>query len=293
MLKRYIDACLQNRTCYLGFPSCNIARIPGKQKFDINNCGAFSTDCIGCAYGYPDANYDTRKNIWMEHLNYQQGLLYFMSNDPSVPLVVRQNTSRYGLCKDEFQSNTLAPHWPPGLYVREARRLVGDHIFTENTPKIQREMPGGGIGNLSIAIGGYNFDSHNTQRWACKNSSSCYGIVPFNSTNNKTSFAWNEGDVETSPGLYQIPYWVMLPKKSESNNLLVIATPSASHIGMSTLRMEPQFMMMGHSAGTAAYLSIINEVPVHKVSLAQLSALLHHEGMITQIPKSVFNASSN
>ena len=285
LLKRYIVACLNNNTCYLGFPSCNIAKIPGTQKFDINNCGAFSTDCIGCSYEYPDASYEERRDIWMKHLDYQQGLLYFMANDPTVPLMVRRNTSRYGLCKDEFQNNSLSPNWPPGLYVREARRLVGDHVFTQNTPVIQRNEPGGGIGNLSIAIGGYNFDSHNTQRWACINSSSCYGIVPFNKTKDGDAFAWNEGDVEINPGLYQIPYWVMLPKKSEVNNLLVVAAPSASHIGMSTLRMEPQFMMIGHASGTAAYLAIINKVPVHNIRFNQLSAILHHEGMITQIPK--------
>ena len=58
--------------------------------------------------------------------------------------------------------------------------------------------------------------------------------------------------MQTSPGAYQIPVWIMLPNISTPStpvNLLVIATPSASHIGMSTLRMEPVFMIIGHSAG--------------------------------------------
>ena len=282
LLRRYIVACLQAKHCQLGFPSCNIASIPGKQKYDMNNCGGFSTDCIGCSQMYPEASYEMRKKIWRKHLNYQQGLLYYMANDPSVPLSVRQKMSKYGLCKDEFRDNALAPHWPPGLYVREARRLVGDRVFTQNTPAKQHKEPGG-IGNLSVAIGGYNFDSHNSQRLACANTSTCYGGGP-TGKNYSNAFAWNEGDVEINPGLYQIPYWVMLPKKLESKNLLVVATPSASHIGMATLRMEPQFMMIGHASGTAAFLAIQSNLPVQNINLDQLARLLQEEGMITQIP---------
>ena len=38
---------------------------------------------------------------------------------------------------------------------------------------------------------------------------------------------------------------VIQPSKSEVVNLLTPSTPSASHIGMSSLRMEPQFMVRG------------------------------------------------
>lgn len=283
LLRRYIVACeeTRNATCQLGFPSCNVEAIPGKQKNDMNNCGGFSTDCIGCSQMYPEATYEMRKTIWRNHLRYQQGLLYYMANDPSVPHSVRTTMSKFGLCKDEFGDNMIAPHWPPGLYVRAARRLVGYRIFTQNTPGEQSGS--GGIGNLSIAIGGYNFDSHNCQRLACANKSTCYGLAP-NGTTPSTTFVWDEGDVEIIPGLYQIPYWIMLPKESESTNILVVATPSASHIGMATLRMEPQFMMIGHAAGTAAFVSIRSNVPVQKIDLDELTKLLRKEGMITKIP---------
>ena len=76
----------------------------------------------------------------------------------------------------------------------------------------------------------------------------------------------------------------MLPKETESTNVLVVATPSASHIGMATLRMEPQFMMIGHAAGTAAFVSIQSKVPVQNIDLDQLTKLLREEGMITKIP---------
>jgi hypothetical protein len=60
--------------------------------------------------------------------------------------------AKSGLCADEFADNILAPHWPPALYVRAARRLVGEHVFTQNTPKQSQSRS---IGDLSIAIGGY------------------------------------------------------------------------------------------------------------------------------------------
>ena len=182
-----------------------------------------------------------------------------MANDLSVPIKFRKEMQKWGLCRDEFQDNTLAPHWPPSLYVRAARRLIGDTIFTQNTPGEQEQAATkGGIGTLSVGIGGYNFDSHNSERWACLNSSSCYGNTPpnYNSTTSSASYAWDEGDVEISPGLYQIPVSVMFPKRSETSNLLVVAAPSASHIGMSTLRMEPQFMTIGHAAGVIASIVI-------------------------------------
>ena len=53
-------------------------------------------------------------------------------------------------------------------------------------------------------------------------------------------------------------YWVVTPQRAELSNLLVTATPSGSHIGFSSLRMEPTFMVLGHSAGTAAAIFAAN-----------------------------------
>ena len=90
-------------------------------------------------------------------------------------------------------------------------------------------------------------------------------------------YAWMEGDVEQGPGVYDIPIWALLPKREEASNLLVVASPSASHIGMSTLRMESQFMIMGQSAGTIAALGLQTVLaqgkPIHEVD----TALLHRE----------------
>lgn len=282
LLRRYIVACSvgssgegAKSSCVMGFPSCNMGKIPNN-KVDMNNCGGFSTDYIGGSMEYPEAAYEDRKGIWYDHLWYTQGLMYFMNNDPSVPASVRHAMQEWGLCADEFGENTLAPHWPPTLYVRGARRMVGPHVFTQNSPKELKNL-----GDLAIGIGGYNFDSHNGQRLACKDVSSCYGAGPVNV--GSKAFAWDEGDVEINPGLYEIPYWVMTPKTEAIANLLVIATPSSSHIGMSTLRMEPQFMIMGHAAGTAAYVAIKNNSSVQGIDMRAFQAFLQAENMITHL----------
>ena len=297
LLKRYVDACVvignssnsEKSKCQIGFPSCNMGLLPNG-KFDMNNCGGFSSDFIGGSQQYPTSDYEIRKQIWFDHLNYQQGFLYFLSNDDSIPLEIRNKMKEWGLCADEFKRNQISMNWPPALYVRGARRMLGDQVFTQNTPSEQKAF--GSIGNSSIGVGGYNFDSHNGQRFACKNLSSCYmtgppsvmeQLHPYNSAaRSDTSFAWDEGDVEVKPDLYQIPYWVLTPKISEVTNLLNIATPSSSHIGMSTLRMEPQFMVLGHAAGTASYIAIESgtNVPVQSIDMNLLNKLLLKEKMI-------------
>lgn len=279
LLRRYLRACgyagdlVQNSSarnlpeCQIGFPSCNTAALPNG-KYDMNNCGPVSSDFIGRSWDYPEANYTRRTAIWYEHRAYIEGLLWTLANDARVSQVVRDLMSPWGLCGDEFKASG---HFPPTLYVREARRLRGDRVFTQNTPRQ------GSVGNLSIGLGCYNFDSHNAQRFVCKNRSRCFGAGPVDGTG---PYAWVEGDVQTKPGIYEIPYWVMLPRRSEVANLLVVGSPSASHIGMSTLRMEPQFMILGHSAGVAASLAITSGTTVHDVNLDTLHAELMREGQI-------------
>lgn len=246
-----------------GAPSCNCGRLPNN-KFDMNNCGGFSTDFLMGSWSYPNASYSERQTIWSAHRDYLQGLLWTMSTELNI-------TQGWGLCKDEFIETG---GFPPALYVRAARRLLGDKVFTQNTPKLQ-----GDIGKNSIGIACYNFDAHNAQRFPCKNQGACYGFGPPGVGNN-TPYVWNEGDVEVGPGTYQIPYYVMLPKESELTNLLVVAAPSASHIGMSSLRMEPQFMIVGHSAGVAASM-VAAAAPgtyIHDLDMDSLHAKLKADG---------------
>ncbi len=125
-------------------------------KTDTNNHGPFSTDNIGRNYDYPEASYARRKEILDEHRNYQQGLMYFMANDPRMPEDVRSEVAKWGYAKDEFIDNQ---NWPYQIYVREARRMVGKYVMTEHDCLDTRPTP------ESIGMGSYTIDSHNVQRY--------------------------------------------------------------------------------------------------------------------------------
>jgi hypothetical protein len=217
-------------------------------KTDTNNNGAFSTDYIGGSYEYPNASYAAREQIWQAHAGYVQGFLYFLQNDPRVPRGLRDDVETLGLCRDEF---TDTNNWPHQLYVREARRMIGEYVMSQKDVQADLTKPD------AIGMGSYNSDSHNVQR-----------IV------NDDGYVENEGDMQVPVTPYQIPYRVMLPKRAEATNLLVPVCFSATHVAYSTLRMEPQYMIIGHAAGVAASLAIKGNAAVQDVDPAALIAAL-------------------
>eukprot|EP00040_Diaphanoeca_grandis_P038509 m.256673 g.256673 ORF g.256673 m.256673 type:complete len:686 (+) comp34577_c0_seq1:52-2109(+) len=288
-------------TSKVNAPCGNVAgycggKAAGSNKYDLNNGGPISTDFIGGSWKYPTANYSERKEIFNQHKFYTQSFLWFMSTDPELNSTIKERFNEWGLCADEFEDTD---HWTPQMYVRAARRLLGDQVFTQNTPNMMRNW-----GNLSVGCGSYNFDSHTAERIACPNATMCGGLFhpPDVSPTSNVAYAWNEGDVETGPGCYDIPLWALLPKRTEVTNLLVVASPSASHIGMSTLRMEPQFMIVGQSAGIIAAMVAANTSStyiVHDVDTTKLhEALLEggqymNEMCTTPTPSPAKNCSSS
>lgn len=226
-------------------------------KTDTNNHGPFSTDNIGRNWDYPEASYERRREIIEEHINYQQGWLYFIANDPRVPAEVRTEMAKWGLAKDEFKDNN---HWPHQLYVREARRMVGRYVMTENELLKRRPTP------EPVGMGSYGIDSHNVQRY----------ITP-------EGFVQNEGDIGVSTqGPYQISYGSLVPKKGQAANLLVPVAVSSSHIAYGSIRMEPVFMILGQSAATAAAIAIDGNLDVQDVPYDKLRARLLADGQVLE-----------
>jgi len=226
-------------------------------KTDVNNHGPFSFDNIGMNYDYPEAEYERRREIIQEHTSYQRGLLYFLASDPGVPPEVREKMNRWGLAKDEFADND---HWPYNIYVREARRMIGEFVMTEHDVLGSREV------EQPIGMGSYTMDSHNTQRY----------IKP-------DGFVQNEGDIGVRPPEpYKIDKRSLLPKKQECSNLLVPVCLSSSHIAFGSIRMEPVFMILGQSAATLAVMSIEGGTAIHDVPYDQLRARLLEDGQVLE-----------
>jgi hypothetical protein len=231
-----------------------IDRLPNGAA-DVNNQGAFSTDYIGGSWDYPTASYAQRDQIRQAHKNYQAGLFYFLANDPDVPASVRQEMNSWGLCSAEF---TDTDHWPQQLYIREDRRMVGEYVMVQQDLQTNLTKPD------PIGMGSYNSDSHNVER-----------IV-------SDGFVRNEGDMQVAVKPYQIPYRVMLPKRAESENLLVPVAFSASHVAYSSVRMEPQYMILGQAAGVAAKMAIDGKLPVQAIDTAALTAKLRTQGAVME-----------
>jgi hypothetical protein len=217
-------------------------------KTDTNNNGAFSTDHIGANWDYPDADQATRERIRQDHVEYTQGFLWFLANDPRVPKMLHDEMNAWGLAKDEF---TETAHWPHQLYVREARRMKGAYFMTQKDIMEERTKED------SVGLGSYNTDSHHCQR-----------VVLDNGT------VLNEGDFQVRVSPYAIPYRSLTPKVAECENLLVTVCISASHVAYGTIRMEPVYMILGQAGGLAAALALEARIPVQKVDPEILRAKL-------------------
>ena len=232
-------------------------------KTDTNNHGPFSFDNIGYNYDYPEASYERRREIIAEHRTYQQGLLWFVANDPRVPKELQKELNTWGLPKDEFTDNG---NWSHQLYIREARRMIGHFVMTENELRKLKPTP------ESVGMGSYTIDSHNVQRHITAE-----------------GYVQNEGDIGVSTnGPYEIAYGSLVPKEGQGSNLLVPVAMSASHIAYGSIRMEPVFMILGQSAASAAVLAIDGDLPVQKVPYAKLREQLLKDGQILEYtgPKS-------
>ncbi|MBM4154182.1 MAG: FAD-dependent oxidoreductase [Lentisphaerae bacterium] len=231
--------------------------IPNK-KTDTNNHGPFSTDNIGMNHDYPEADYDRRREILREHETYQKGWLYFLANDPRVPEDVRTEMSRWGLPKDEFADNG---NWSHQIYVREARRMVGEFVMTDQHLLGKREVP------QPVGMGSYAMDSHNVWRY----------VTPEGTVQ-------NEGDIGVGLKPYRISYGSLVPKRGECANLLVPVCVGSSHIAYGSIRMEPVFMILGQSAATAAAMAIDAGQAVQEVDYAKLRERLLADGQVLETP---------
>jgi len=232
------------------------SKMPNR-KTDTNNRDGFSTDYIGHNYDYPEADYADRERIIQKHLSYQQGLMWTLANHPRIPTEIREEVSRWGTCKDEFNRED---GWQQQLYIREARRMISDYVMTQkNCERI--EIVSDGVG-----MAAYGMDSHHTQRYI-----------------NSRGQVSNEGNVEAHvKAPFPVSYRSIVPKKEECTNLLIPLCLSATHIAFGSIRMEPVFMILGQSSALIACLAIEEGKAVQDLEYNRLKKELIKQAQIIE-----------
>ena len=240
--------------------------LPGG-KLDGNNSigGQFSLGLVGGANDWHSADEAGRRAIWEAHKQYTLEFIHFLVTDPAVPADIRNSYASLGFCKDEFASHD---HFSPALYVRESRRMKGMYVITEKDILEEPEK------DDPIAISSFPIDSHDCQRVALRDGGVINEgtIFPVRRANPKQGFA------------YHVPYRAILPEPKQCDNLLVPVALSCTHVGISSLRIEGTWMILGQSAGVAAALAAEHGVAVQELPYPQLRERLLAQHQVLELP---------
>ncbi|HSI75947.1 MAG TPA: FAD-dependent oxidoreductase [Lunatimonas sp.] len=246
-------------------------------KSDINSSVGISTNLLdGSSWIYPDADYDKKDSIWQWHKDYTLGLAWFLSHDPGVPSHVREEMKKFGLCKDEYVDND---HFPHQLYIRVGRRMMGEYVMT------QHDLMKDTVKYDAIGMGSYNIDVREMQR-------SFIEISRFPDIKLET---YNEGYLSIPVAQYEIPYRAMVPKFEQCQNLIVPVCISASAIAIASIRMEPQYMIMGESAGVAASMALKSNRAVQQIDVYGLQQKLKNNNQVLSLkenPYGIWNSEN-
>ncbi|MGI9456064.1 MAG: FAD-dependent oxidoreductase [Aeoliella sp.] len=240
--------------------------LPGG-KFDGNNSigGQFSLGLVGGGNNWCEADEAAREAIWEAHKQYTLEFYHFLTTDPAVPKGTRKRFAKLGLCKDEFSDYG---HFSPALYVREGRRLQGMVVLSQKDilEEMEKDDP--------IVISSFPIDSHDCQRVALPDG----GVI-----NEGTIFPVRR-EIPKRGYPYHIPYRAILPKRDECSNLLVPVALSCTHVGISSIRVEPTWMILGQSAGIAAALAADKDAAVQDLPYPQLRERLLAQGQVLDLP---------
>ena len=208
--------------------------------------------------GYVEGDNVTRQEICVRHRDLTLGLLWFLQNDAEIPESHRAIARQYYLPLDEFTDNG---HFPFQLYVREARRLIGEYTLTEHD--ITSLAAEHSIHADTIAIGEFPIDSFPCRKRQPGDTVVLEGYL---------------GMLDSMTRPYGIPYRVMIPKSIDG--LIVPVAASTTHVAYSSIRMEPTWMALGQAAGVAAHLAIQHDTQPRAVPLRQLQSMLADQGQV-------------
>jgi hypothetical protein len=225
-------------------------------KVDANNQHAafISTDLPEENWPWPTSSWEWRDKFAQRLRDYTEGLFWFAQHDEALPLQFRREIQKWGYAKTEYQDNG---YFPRQVYVREGRRFEGMYFFTakDALPVAEGQRPP--VHATSITASHYALDSHAARK-------------------RESGRAHLDGFISYPTAVYTVPYGVIVPK--EVDNLLLPVPVSGSHIGFSTLRMEPCWMALGQAAGAAASIAIDDRCGVQQVNINKLQDRLLDEG---------------
>lgn len=238
----------------------SIAEIPNR-KTDVNmNPRPLGFPFVEENEGYAEADWETRERITARIRNLTLGLVYFLQNDAAIPAEHRKLANQYHLAKDEFSDNG---NFPWQLYVREARRIVGEYTLSENDVIVGPELGRTRVHSDSIAAGEFPIDSFPVRKRQPGHDTALEGYILML-------------DKFTQP--YQIPYRIMVPR--DVDGLLVPVAASSTHVAFSTIRLEPTWMALGQAAGVAAHLAIASNAAPRGVDVDRLQRILVGQGQV-------------
>ena len=230
-------------------------------KCDVNSIGPFSLNVLdGSNRAYPDGDAAARADVRAHHLHYTQSFLYFLSHDDEVPVGIRAELGRWGLCADEFVDSE---GWPHQMYLRDGRRMLGAYVLREG------DLLDGCAQSDVVALGSYNIDIREIER--------TWRYLP---EYVREPAVFNEGYLSVAVPPYPIPYRSLTPRRDDAENLLVPVCLSASHVAFGSVRMEPTLMLLGQAAGIAAAQAARRGVAVQDVDVAVLQAALRDERQV-------------
>ena len=243
----------------------SISPIPN-QKTDVNmNPRGLGFVFVGENKGYVDISLAERERISTHLRNLTLGLLWFLQNDEEVPANARELARQHQLCRDEFADND---NFPFQLYVREARRLVGEYTLSERNITVQSGITSELVHPDAIAVGEFPVDSFPVEKRQPNDDAVLEGYMCMLSG-------------ITRP--YQIPYRIMIPKKLDG--LIVPVAASTTHVAFSSIRLEPTWMAMGQAAGIAAHLAVSKNLLPRQVPIDELQKLLRQQGAVIDLPE--------
>ncbi len=229
----------------------NMYELPN-DKSDSNNqhISFVSTDLPEENWPWPTSSWEWRDRYAKRLQEYTLGLLWFVQNDKDVPKHFRESVKEWGLTTEEYVDNQ---NFPRQVYVREGRRIEGEYFFTAHDARPVADGKRPPIHSTSITASHYALDSHAVRKREP-------GKINL------------EGFISYGAAPYTVPYGVIVPKHID--NLLTPVPVSASHIGFSTLRMEPCWMALGQAAGVAASISIDQQVKLKNVDINKIQQKL-------------------